>query len=230
MGPSCGSTGFVVVDLGQQTLLPAGIFKGVASNALKGWWDSGELLAVRRPASWERGGGGRTSSDNLAPEAVAVDVASGRVRTVHRAREPYFALAGEEQGRRVLLAAEWKPDERSPKTRVRLTEYQDLRPAQSFSITIPWFNPVLRQAELDASGRYWILAFEFPPHEMTPHADWKHSIWLVSRNGRGFKEVTEREPRGLMFLDSFLHRGESVLVFLRSRTEPELHAYVIAER
>jgi hypothetical protein len=149
---------------------------------------------------------------------------------VYRPREPFFALAGEEDGKRVFLGADRESKPGSHKTKLRLTEYQDLRKVQSFTFTVMAFDPVLRQAELDATGRYWILVVELPPPDMAPGLGWKYATFLVSRNGSRWREIGARSERGTYFLETFSHRDDSILVFRKSAHPPEMRFYRFVER
>lgn len=226
---SCGATMPVVIDLQDMTMMPVNVFEGFHSGSMKGWWGPGELLAVRRAAAWERGGGGRLSSDNLAPEAVAVDVASGRARTVHRPREPYFAEAGEENGGRVFLGVRTEPIEGSDAARLELTEYSELRPVKSFSLTIPAYLPVVRQSELDATGRYWILAIEEPPPPLAPNRPPKQALWLIARSGARWTRAQDLGRRGALLMDAFSHGADSVVTLLTNSRPPESVSFVVSD-
>jgi hypothetical protein len=209
-----------VVDLESKVLLPVGALQLGASSA-KGWWDAGRLLAVR--------GGGGLRSDNLAPELVAVEVRSGRMTSLHRPAEGYFALAGEEGGRRVFFGARRQGGAASGTTGFRVTEYHDLRPVRSFPLTLSGRDLEIEHAELDARGAYWALVVAEPPPQLMPSRGSSRALWLVARRGGRWRRVTEGERTGLRSIAAVLFRGRSVLVLTRDLKAPELEALAIVE-
>lgn len=213
-------SGFAVVDLEARVMMPVGSLE-VGAYSAKGWWDAGRLLAVR--------GGGSSRSDNLAPELVAVEVRSGRTTSLHRPAEGYFALAGEEGGRRVFLGARRQGGAASGRTAFRLTEYQELRPVRGFTATLVGRELEIGHAELDARGDYWVLAVEEPPPPVLAAQGSTHALWLVARRGGRWRRVVEGEREGLVSLMAMPFRGRSALVLTRDREPTELEALAIVE-
>jgi hypothetical protein len=218
----CAATDFAVVDLEDRTLFPTKLWKGLGLQVIKGWWQSGQLLAVRGPGPWEEGGGGRRSSDNLAPEVVSLDVATGAVVSLFRPTEHYFGIAGREAGSSIFLAAELPQQRPTGTASISCTEYRDFEAVNSFTIAVRGYHPILRQAELDASGRYWVLAFEHPPPKARQELGYRYSLWLVSRRGRSYTELGSREDRPIVFLDSFFDHGDPIVAYHREASVPEL--------
>jgi len=217
---SGGSSGFAVVDLQARVMMPVGSLELGAYSA-KGWWDAGRLLAVR--------GGGSQRSDNLAPELVAVAVRDGRTTSLYRPAERYFALAGDEGGRRVFLGTQRLPGSASGRTDLRLTEYHDLRPVQSFSVRLTGRDLEIAHVELDMRGEYWALAVVQPPPPVLAARGSTHELWLVARRGGRWRRVAAGERDGLASLMAMPFRGRSALVLVPDREPRELEALAIVE-
>ena len=90
-------------------------------------------------------------------------------------------------------------------------------------------HSLLSRGKLLWSGEHWILYLEHQPPEMVAQPEWTYSMWMVSRRGGSFRQVLERQKRGVFFLDTFQHRDQSVLVLQRDTRPPELEAYQIEQ-
>jgi hypothetical protein len=224
---SCGGTDLVVVDPRARTLWPADQFGHLQ---VKGWWDTGRLLAVQPAASWDRGGGGQLSSDNLAGQVTAIDVATGNREALFQPKEAYFGLAGREKGKRIFLAADWEYARTRTSARLRLAEYQDFKKVRSFSFKVSAFQPFISQAKLDASGKYWILVLTYIPGMAEMDQGVRYSVWIMTRNGSRWREVTGRDKCAAYMIHPLLYEGRSILTYLCDEYHPDFQAREIVLR
>ncbi|HPR63714.1 MAG TPA: hypothetical protein PK014_05780 [Thermoanaerobaculia bacterium] len=213
--------GFVVIDLEDHSYYTCNQFDNLP---VKGWWDAGRILVTRPAILYEEGGGQRLDSDNLAGTVMAIDVRSGEQTTLMNPKERYFARAGWEQGKPVYFAADWETDLSNGVTTFTFTEYLDRTKRGSFSWKTSDFHPILRQSELDPTGKYWVLCIEYSPSISKMDEGWKSSLWVFSRNGIRCREITSRDGNEPFFLQAFLHQNRSMLTFLRDYIQPEFEA------
>jgi len=137
-------------------------------------------------------------------------------------------MAGEEDGARVFIGIRAEPVEGADEARLHATEYVDLRPVRSFVVKVPAYLPVIRQAELDATGRFWVLVIEEPPPPLAPYRRPRLSLWLVSRSGRQWVKVRNLGKRGPLFLATFADAGDSIVTWLSDTVPPEASTFALA--
>ena len=208
---SCSGTGTAVVDLEKRTFRPEEQFGGWA---LKGWWEAGALLAVQPSRGWDQGGGGGVTSSNLAGTMAAIDPDTLQNRELYRSPHAFWGLAGVEQGRRVFLGADWKADETRLRAECTFTEYREFQKVGTFVLTVKQFRPFLYQARLDATGRYWILAFGALPGMMEMDQGVLYTVWIVSREGGRRAQVFESRRTAPYMINPFAYQGRSMFSML----------------
>ncbi len=218
-GSSGGRAGAGVVDLEEGSFTPQERFGGWE---LKGWWEEGTLLAVTPSRGWDQGGGSTIRSSNLAGVMAALDPDTGQSRELHRSPHAFFGLAGTEGGRRIFLGADWKADQSRRRATCTLTEYREFQKSGRFTLTLKQFNPFLYNARLDATGRYWILAFGSVPGIMEQDQGVLYTVWIVSRGGGRRTQVLEVRREDPYMFFPFPFQGRSMLSYLQGTEAPQL--------
>lgn len=222
-GPvSGGGTDLVIVDV-----VEGGFYMCILFDYLpvKGWWEEGKLLTVKPARVWEKGGGSRLYSDNLSGSMMALDVETGRTTVLYTPKEEYFGLAGRENGTPVFLAADREKKNSYGKTEFNFSEYRGFKKVNSFSFEVEGNYPVIRQAELDGTGEFWILVIEFEPTIAQLKKGGTSSLWVVKRNGGRLKEVTERLHDDYYLIRTFTADGNSMITALFD-SHPPLFKYL----
>jgi hypothetical protein len=158
---------------------------------------------------------------------AAVDPGTGEREELHRSPHAFFGLAGSEGGQRVFLGADWKADDTRARAECTLTEYREFRKIDSFAITLKQFRPYLYDAKLDATGRYWILAFASPPGFLEADRGTLYTVWVVSRGGGRRAQVMEARRNTTFGIAPFAYQDRPMFSCLQGGTPPVLSIHEI---